>query len=120
MKDLFIMGGAPYMSVLTLLLFVIIGSIIYSLASKQADKLNERLTYIKYVGIIALTFGILGQVMGIQQIFSYLGEVGSVKPHVMYGGLRVTTIPTVYGMLIFMLSLLPMLTVKWMHVWKKE
>ena len=112
MKELFLSGGALFMSILSIFLLIIILGIIFSMISKSEEKLIERLHQIKYVGILALTFGILGQVIGLHQAFSYLGEVGSVKPQIMYNGLKVSTITTIYGMIIFIISLLPLILIK--------
>ncbi|MCW3788898.1 MotA/TolQ/ExbB proton channel family protein [Plebeiibacterium sediminum] len=119
MLELFYMGGPLFMGVLSVFLLLIIAGIIYTLRSRSKEKLNARLKQIKYVGILALTFGILGQVLGLYQAFSYLGEVGSVKPQVMYSGLKVSTIPTMYGMMIYIISLVPLITMKCLHAWKK-
>lgn len=113
MKDLFFMGGTLFMSILSILLLIVIVGVMYSIRSKSKDKLSERLNQIKYVGILALIFGILGQVIGLHQAFSYLSEVGSVKPQVLYGGLSVSTIPTIYGMIIYIISMLSIVTIKW-------
>ncbi len=119
MLGLFYMGGPLFMSVLSIFLLLIIAGIIYTLGSKEKEKLNLRLKQIKYVGILALTFGIFGQVIGLYQAFSYLGEVGSVKPQMMYSGLKVSSIPTMYGMVIYMISLIPLITMKCLQAWKK-
>lgn len=118
MKELFVTGGALFMSILSILLLLIIAGIIFSIFSKSNDNLRVRLNQIKYVGILALTVGILGQVIGLHQAFSYLGEVGSVKPQVLYNGLKICTIPTIYGMIIYILSILPLIFMKWIPTLK--
>ncbi|WP_075601944.1 MotA/TolQ/ExbB proton channel family protein [Saccharicrinis aurantiacus] len=115
MKELFFTGGTLFMSALTIMLLIIIGAGAYMLLLKPQDKVDEKLSLIKIFGLIALTIGILGQVIGLHQAFSYLGEVGSVEPKVMYGGIKVSMIPTMYGMVVYVVSLITYSVCKWFN-----
>lgn len=113
MKELFVMGGVLFMSILSVLLLLILLGIVFLFLAKNKDQFTKKLTQIKYLGILALTVGVLGQVIGLHSAFAYLGEVGTVAPKIMYDGLKVSTITTIYGMLIYIISLLPLIIAGW-------
>lgn len=112
MKDLFFMGGALFMSILSLLLIVIVSWIAYHFIityfSKNPlqKKSLRKLQYGKSIGLFALIFGILGQLIGLYQAFSVIEEVGNISPNLIYGGIKVSMIPTFYGIIIYLLSIL--------------
>jgi len=114
MKDLFFMGGPGFMGVLTLLLVVTTAWIIYHFImgynSKQTnqEKLLRKIEYGKSIGLCALVTGILGQLVGFYSMFSAIeaaiqrGE--EVIPVLVYGGIKVCLIPTLYGIIIYLFS----------------
>jgi len=116
MKELFIRGGSFFMWVLTILLIITIAWIIYHFILayyiKQKDNavFLRKLAYGKSMGLFALVTGVLGQMFGFSTFFMILEE-GMVKsidyaPSLIFGGLEVTVIVTIYGSLIYLLSLL--------------
>jgi hypothetical protein len=116
MKILFIKGGPFFMWVLTILLTVTIAWIIYHFilgyCFKQTDKVISlrKLSYGKSMGLFALITGILGQIFGFSVFFSLLEE-GAAKsidyaPSAIFRGLEATIIVTIYGILIYLLSIL--------------
>jgi hypothetical protein len=116
MKDLFLMGGPFFMGILTILLIITTAWIIYHFIiaynSKQAnqEKFLRRIEYGKSMGLFAMITGILGQLVGLSTMFSVLEEVyikgEEVKPELIFGAIKVTMICTLYGILIYLLSLL--------------
>ncbi len=110
MFQLFYEGGILFMSILTLcLLVMLILSVYYGtkvLKEDAADRtlLRHRLTYIKSVGLLSLVLGVLGQLIGLFSGFSEIQRAGGVSQAVLAGGLKVSLITTLYGILIFMLS----------------
>jgi len=116
MKDLFLMGGPFFMGILTILLIITTVWIIYHFIiaynSKQAnqEKFLRRIEYGKSMGLFAMITGILGQLVGLSTMFSVLEEVyikgEEVKPELIFGAIKVTMICTLYGILIYLLSLL--------------
>jgi hypothetical protein len=115
MKSLFFMGGPLFMGILTLLLVITAGWIIYHLIigynSNQInrEKLFRNIEYGKSMGLFAMVVGILGQMNGLYAMFAAIeaairnGE--EVIPALVFGGIKVTMIVTIYGMLIYLLSL---------------
>lgn len=116
MKDLFMMGGPVFMGVLTLLFVITTAWIIYHFSaayrSKEGDKLASlrKLGYGKSMGLFALIVGILGQMIGFSGMFSIIEEVSrsgeKIIPHLVFEGIGSTMIVTVYGLLIYLFSLL--------------
>lgn len=57
------------------------------------------------MGLLALTTGTLGQVIGLYQMFEGIEMMNGVSPAMIAGGLKVSTITTLYGLLIYLISL---------------
>ena len=110
MIELFHMGGALFMGVLTLLLFIILIIAVVSALhisnrkQVQAVKTRHQLTYLKSLGLFALIFGILAQMIGLYSAFQHIEVVGNVSSSMLAGGLKVSSICTLYGLTIFLVS----------------
>ena len=94
MLNLFYEGGTLFMSILTILL---LGVIVCFFKFPK---------WIKEVGVLALSFGILGQIIGLYGVFEGIEQMGQVSQELMAGGLKVSSITTIYGLLIYILSLI--------------
>jgi len=109
---LFYMGGPLFMGILTFILISMVAWAIYHfLPVLTGKKINlsgtkSKLKHIKTIGTFALIFGILGQLIGLYQAFAILEEMGNVSQSLLAGGLKVSMISTIYGVIIFILSLL--------------
>ena len=70
----------------------------------------RRFGYGKSMGLFTLVTGIVGQMIGLYSMFSAIEEVSAkgeeVIPSLVFGGIKVTMIVTIYGMLIYLFSLL--------------
>ncbi|MCY1635820.1 hypothetical protein [Marinifilum sp. D737] len=116
MSDLFITGGPFFMWVLTLLLMITLAWMIYhfilAYSSQQIDKkvFLRKLEYGKSIGLFALVTGFLGQMFGLFGFFRAAkeGAVSSInyEPTVIFSALKTTTIVSIYGSLIYLLSIL--------------
>lgn len=60
----------------------------------------------KELGILALATGVLGQIIGLYSAFKGIEQMGEVSQSMMVGGLKVSTITTMYGILIYIISVL--------------
>ena len=115
MKDLFFSGGPLFMAVLTVLLIITTAWIIYHLVmaymSKQAnpEKLLRRIEFGKSLGLFTMIVGIVGQMNGLYAMFAAIEEVATkgeeIIPALVFGGIKVTMICTIYGILIYLLSM---------------
>jgi len=111
MADLFYMGGPLFMGILTFLLVVLLAVSVYffiSIASGKADEkqnFRHRLTYIKGVGLFTMVTGILGQLIGLLEAFKAIEAAGDISPAILAGGLKVSMITTLYGIFIYLFSI---------------
>jgi biopolymer transport protein ExbB/TolQ len=112
MKQLFYEGGPLYMGILTVILIILVAWAIFHflpvLLKKEIfhEKIFSRLKHIKTIGLFGLIFGIFGQLIGLYQAFGAIEQMGSVSPALLMGGLKVSMIPTFYGIFIYMISLI--------------
>lgn len=112
MFDLFYQGGSLFMGLLTLLLLIILCLAIVAgtklLRGKQTDTEQQRslLSYIKSVGTFALVTGILGQLTGLYEASGLIGSSEQISPAILAYGFRVSSISTLYGLLIFLFAYL--------------
>lgn len=95
MIDLFFEGGFLFMSLLSLLLV----GVIYTAVKREKS--------LKLFGLLALTIGILGQLIGIFQMYEGIVSMGGeISQTMLAGGLRVSSITSIYGILIYSISLI--------------
>lgn len=115
MKRFYLEGGPGFMGVLTILLIITTAWFIYHfMISYHSKKINQEkllrlFSYGKSIGLLALVTGILGQMVGFTAMFSSIEEAiqrgEEVIPALVFGGIRVTMIVTIYGMIIYLLSI---------------
>jgi biopolymer transport protein ExbB/TolQ len=111
MKEWFIMGGSLFMSILTILLVIILAvSVYYALAiasGKAAEKTNfkHQLKYIKSLGLFTAITGILGQLIGLFSAFTAIEQMGDISPSILSGGLKISLITTLTGVVIYLISI---------------
>ncbi|MCR5325721.1 MAG: MotA/TolQ/ExbB proton channel family protein [Bacteroidales bacterium] len=90
----FVEGGLGGMIVITLLFIALF------IAAWKAPK------WVKEIGAAALVAGILWSVLGVYQMCQAIQMIGDISPAVVCGGLKVTLISTVYGLIIYFISLI--------------
>ena len=102
----FMEGGIGFMSVLTILLIAIF------FAAWKAPR------WVKEIGIFALAFGFLGQLLGVFQVLSALRDFSAenaaeittftdlIPFHVLFAGLKVTMNCLIYGVIVFLVSVI--------------
>ena len=62
--------------------------------------------YIKCVGTLALVSGVLGQFIGLYSAFDFISQTGQVSQEILIQGLKVSSITSIYGLTIFIISYL--------------
>lgn len=104
MIELFQMGGPLFMGILTLLfLGVLFSAFKYAFSNNKAESNRD---LIKSIGLFALITGIFGQLIGLFSAFQAIEMMGTVSPAILAGGLKVSMITTLYGILIYIVSFL--------------
>ena len=100
------------MGILTGIFVLMLGLAIFNLVlilRKDYKDLNEtrrRLAYIKSIGLFGLVTGIFGQMIGLYAAFQAIEAATDVSPAIMAGGLKVSMITPIYGVVIFLVSYL--------------
>ena len=102
MLALFNEGGPLFMGILTLEFFAAISIALIGLIRNAPQQLN----YIKSIGLLAAITGILGQLIGLYSAFEYIEMAGAVSPSILASGLRVSSITSIYGLIIFVVCYL--------------
>ena len=92
--QLFVEGGLVWMICISLFLIAIF------IAAWKAPR------WVKEIGIGALVFAIFGTLAGLAQMFDAIQMFGDISPAVICGGLKVTLIPTFYGLIVYFISLI--------------
>jgi len=106
-------GGSLFMYTLLILLFVSIGLFIYGILKKEKQpKVKELLSS---VGLFALVFGFLGQILGLIAAFDVIAETTSIAPNILAGGLKVSFLTTGFGALVFLVGRLGIIIITWMQ-----
>lgn len=93
MIDLFMMGGPLFMGILTLILLLMIYAAV-------------RNGCVKELGLLALAVGFMGQLLGLFGAFEGIEQMGGVSQAMLAGGLKVSSITSIYGLLIYTVGLL--------------
>jgi biopolymer transport protein ExbB/TolQ len=110
MTKLFYEGGALFMGTLTLIFFVLILVTLFTVVliakskGEEENKIKNLLSYIKNIGLFGLVFGIFGQLIGLYEAFGAIQEMGDVSPALLAGGLKVSMLTTLYGVVIFLFA----------------
>lgn len=101
-----------FMGMLTIILLVVFsiavvaGRKAFSKEATDTDMVSQYLGYLKAVGLFALVFGVFGQFLDLYGIFSAIERAGDINPQLLYAGLRLSSITTIYGIGIFLLAYL--------------
>jgi len=108
MYEIHVEGGMPFMALLSFIFLIIIGLIAFAVLSAiQKKRINEKiLEFIRHLGGLALAFGTFGTIVGLYFAFKSLSEMKETLPlNVIMGGLKVGLITVIYGLVIFLISL---------------
>ena len=94
LPQLFVEGGLGWMIIISLFLIALF------IAAWKAPR------WVKEIGIGALVFAIFGTLMGVTQVFDAVQRFGDFGIGVIFGGFKVTLIPTFYGLIVYFISLI--------------
>lgn len=98
------------MGILTILFFIILAIAIYNLIIilrgdfKDINETRKKLKYLKSIGLFAFISGILGQLIGLFSALSAIEQAMDISPAILAGGLKISMIPPIYGILILLIS----------------
>ncbi len=110
MMNLFMMGGPLFMGILSLMLIGVIISVVRYL--KAEEKTKNKLDLIKSFGLLAMVTGILGQLIGLFDALKAIEMAGQIAPGILAAGVKISMITTLYGLTIYVISLITWITLK--------
>ena len=102
------MGGILFMSILSI---EFAGVLFF--AGKALMSKHSSTALIQKTGLLAAVTGIFGQLIGLFSAFEAIQQMGSVSPAMLAGGLKVSMITTMYGLVIYLIALILSLVIKW-------
>lgn len=111
-------GGPEFMIPLSLILLTNLGVIIFTVLNLKQKKLIDSFwkEIPKHLGGLALAYGAFSSMFSLVQAFNAIEGSKEIIPiQVIMGGLKVASLPMIYGLIIFILSLLSHLMLKWMN-----
>jgi len=94
MFTLFIEGGPLGMTILTIILLALL------LAAWKAP------AWVKEIGLIALVGGVIWALLGFFQAAGVIAIAGDIHQSVIWAGMKVAIISPIYGLFIYLLSLI--------------
>jgi hypothetical protein len=112
MKEWFINGGTLFMSILSILLVIILAVSVYfaiAIASgkvKGISNFSHQLKYVKSLGLFTMITGILGQLIGLYSAFIAIEGAGDISPAMIAGGLKISMITSLTGIVIYLISII--------------
>lgn len=97
------MGGTLFMSLISIAQIVMFLGIVLDLSRKKGRHL------VREAGMLALAIGVLGQLIGLFDAFKAIEAMGGVSAAMLAGGLKVSSVTTIYGLIGFIISRLYLL-----------
>ena len=115
----FIEGGQWFMGTLSILFLIILslsvvaGTLAIKSTVANTDKIKNLIGYIRSIALFTLVFGIFSQILGLVDIFDYLANKNSeIAPAILAKGIKITCWSTIYGIIIYLVSILITLGLK--------
>ena len=116
MFKIFYQGGPLFMGILTLILLSLVAVFVWTIVKKVNEKkLNQRIQWLKSIGTLGLVVGILGQLIGLFSAFSIIEKSEQISTAMLAGGLKISLITTLYGLLIYIIYILCAMILKRLH-----
>jgi hypothetical protein len=110
MIDLFFEGGWLFMSLISLLAIAMLFFAARAAARVYGPGADRRLPepgqlyYIRYFGMLALVVGVLGQILGLYEAMKVISQGQEVSQAMLAAGIKVSSITTLYGFLVFLIA----------------
>jgi hypothetical protein len=124
METYFIEGGKWLMGSLSILFLIILSlsvmacTLAIKSTSGNADKINNLIGYIRSIALFSLVFGVFSQILGLADIFDYLARENSeIAPAILAKGIKISCYTTIYGIIIYLVSILITLGLKFRINW---
>ena len=111
MQDLLIEGGVYFTVPLTAMGILVIGLIVWGGVGAASGRFSEPALrrgreLLLHVGLFSFVFGLLSQALGLYQMLKAIEGVGAVSPALVAGGLAVSAIAPIFGLIILTVAML--------------
>lgn len=110
MFDLFIEGGWEFMSLVTIMALAMLfytvktALVLFNTDTAASTVRPASLYYIRFFGMMALVSGVLGQMIGLYEAMKHIAAQGGIPQGVLAGGIKVSSICTLYGFIVFLIA----------------
>lgn len=107
MYDFYYAGG-PFMTPITIAGLVAIGLAVKALMEtiKETSYPDRLVKSVPLAGSAAFALGLLAQAVGLYQAMGAIEAAGDISPAMLAGGFKVSLIAPIYGLILFVVSLL--------------
>lgn len=107
-------GGPLFMFPILFLLILIIVLIVKGFLEKINNK--KTISLIASLGLFTVAWGFLGQTLGLIGAFDSIEQVGGrMSPALIAGGLKVSLLTPVFGLITFLVARLGIIVLTWMN-----
>ena len=106
-------GGPVFMYPLFIILILLIILIVKGFLKK--GNIDKTMSLIGSIGLFAVVWGFLGQIIGLIAAFDAIELAGDISPSVMAGGLKVSFLAPAFGLCIFLIARLGIIILTWMQ-----
>ena len=94
-------GGPVFMYPLLLMLLLCIALIIYVFIKGDDGRFTK---LIGHVGLFALVWGFLGQMIGLVTAFDSIEAFSDMSPNILATGIKIALLNPIFGMLVFLIA----------------
>ena len=117
MIEFFFIGDRLFMGIITIvavLMFVLsFINVRIILAGETSGSIYRKISGVKELGLLALIIGILASAIDMIAAFDAIRVAGDISMSLLAAGLRITLVAPVYGLIIYALSLLIVMGLRW-------
>lgn len=106
-------GGLFFMLPIIGLFIIIMVLFIRALLKMDRDR-EKTISLMSSLGLFALVWGVLGQVIGLIMAFDSIQGSGAISMEVLAGGLKVSFLPTLFGLMVFLDARLGIIILTWL------
>ncbi|GET34770.1 hypothetical protein PbJCM13498_36330 [Prolixibacter bellariivorans] len=105
-------GGPLFMFPILFLLILILVLIVKGFLEKGNNP--KTLSLIGSIGLFTIVWGFLGQTIGLIEAFGVIEKVGDISMSLIAGGLKVSLLAPVFGLIVFLIARLGIIVLIWM------
>ena len=106
-------GGPVFMYPQVVILILVVILIVKGFLQK--GNIEKTISLISSITLFALVWGFLGQMIGMIGAFDSIELAGDISPQVLAGGLKISFLGPLFGMVIFLIGRLGIIILTWMQ-----